>query len=545
MVKEAQSQPPPITRAVTVSPTGPFLIVGADTPFGRAMWERLQSMSADVWGLSASHNSAQTPARSRVGDLSDEVFLRGVLNECAPQTVFACGLQSGLGAEANYLHTARLLSAVSSASSVRLVLQPMAEAASETPLSEAAFLASGRGLLRFYDEKGGAECRSVPVPDDPELAAATLHRVAEGCEDAKRWSVSAIIGCYNENPAIPAMYERCKAVFNKLGIDHEIIFINNDNRPGTDAEHLVLELSKNDPAVVGVNMSRNFQSPAGFMSGLQIATKNACVLMDGDLQDPPEFIEQFVEKWKEGYKVVYGRRVKREATPFMQFAFKAFYRVWDTLSYIAVPRDAGDFSLIDRAAVNAILTFPERDLWLRGLRAFVGYAQTGVDYVRPERPWGKSSNNIPMMVHWARKGIFSFSNTLLTVLMYGGVGLLLLSILLIVGEVIWKATHNNSSPWGFATLYITVLFFGALNLFASGVLGEYIGRIFEEVKGRPLYVLRSVTRYGESHPIPPDTTTVPRQYAPDIVPSVLIALEARQAGMAETRKPRGIYRNGK
>lgn len=347
---------------------------------------------------------------------------------------------------------------------------------------------------------------------------------------SSRWSMSAIIGCYNENPAIPEMYERLKAVFTKLGVDHEIIFINNDNRPGVDAEELVLDLSSRDPCVVGINMSRNFQSQAGFMSGLQMSTKNACVLLDGDLQDPPELIEQFLEKWQEGYEVIYGRRVKREATPFMQWAFKAFYQIWDALSYIKVPRDAGDFSLIDRTAVEAMLSCGERDLWLRGIRAFVGFKQIGVDYVRPERPWGKSSNNMLMMLHWARKGIFSFSNTPLTILTYSGFMLLVVSVILILVQIIWKLVQPDSAPWGFSTLLTAILFFGSINLLACGILGEYIGRIFEEVKGRPLYVLRSVTRYGVSHSVPAEDNVPRQRISINRVPSSLhnIAIEREQ-----------------
>lgn len=345
-----------------------------------------------------------------------------------------------------------------------------------------------------------------------------------------RWSISAIIGCYNENPAIPTMYERLKATFLKLGIEHEIIFINNDNRPGTDAEELLLDISRRDPTVIGVNMSRNFQSQAGFMSGLQLSTKNACVLLDGDLQDPPELIEQFLEKWKEGYQVVYGVRVKREATPFMQFAFKAFYRLWDSLSYISVPRDAGDFSLIDRAAVEAMLSCPERDLWLRGIRAFVGYRQTGVPYIRPERPWGKSSNNFPRMLHWARKGIFSFSNTPLTMLTYTGFILLVLSVVLMLVFTVLRIVQPGLAPPGLTLTLLMILFFGSINLFACGILGEYIGRIFEEVKQRPLYVLRSITRNGHSDVVPRGET-IPRQLAPQPIPSVLIAMSNEMSSM--------------
>ena len=198
-----------------------------------------------------------------------------------------------------------------------------------------------------------------------------------------RHSVSAIIACYKDAQAIPVMYERLAATFTKLGVDYEIIFVN-DNSPD-DSEQVIRALSAADRRVLGISHSRNFGSQAAFRSGLELATKNGCVLLDGDLQDPPELIEAFVAQWRAGYDVVYGRRVKREGPLLMQAAYKAFYRIFDQFSYLSIPHDAGDFALIDRRVASCLLQFPERDLFLRGLRAFAGFKQTGVDYVRPER----------------------------------------------------------------------------------------------------------------------------------------------------------------
>ncbi len=230
------------------------------------------------------------------------------------------------------------------------------------------------------------------------------------------YSVSAIIACYKDNQAIPIMYERLKATFIKLNIDFEIIFVN-DCSPD-DTEEVIRRISQNDRRVVGITHSRNFGSQSAFRSGMEIASKNACVLLDGDLQDPPELIEQFVELWRQGYDVVYGRRIKREATLFMQFAYKAFYRIFDYFSYVPIPHDAGDFSLMDKRVMQAMLQFPERDLFLRGVRAFAGFKQTGVDYIRPERMFGRSTNNLLKNLDWAKKGILSFSNTPLNMLTF-------------------------------------------------------------------------------------------------------------------------------
>jgi nucleoside-diphosphate-sugar epimerase/glycosyltransferase involved in cell wall biosynthesis len=310
-----------------------------------------------------------------------------------------------------------------------------------------------------------------------------------------RCSVSAIIACYKDGQAIPVMYQRLKETFKKLQIDHEIIFVN-DCSPD-DSEETIRRLSQDDPRVIGISHSRNFGSQAAFMSGLRIARKNACVLLDGDLQDPPELIEQFVAKWREGFDVVYGRRVKRDATLFMQLAYKAFYRIFNYFSYVAVPHDAGDFSLLDRKVVQSLTQFPERDLFLRGLRAFAGFKQVGVDYHRPERMFGSSTNNLVKHLGWAKKGILSFSNTPLNMLSVLGGGLLLLTFALAVVQVLLRVYRPDWVPQGITTVLLAIMFFGSLSTFATAVLGEYLAKVFEEVKCRPLYIRRSIVRNGE------------------------------------------------
>ena len=313
-----------------------------------------------------------------------------------------------------------------------------------------------------------------------------------------KFSVTAIIACYKDGQAIPVMYERLRETFTKLKIEYEIVFVN-DNSPD-DSEEVIREISRRDRRVIGISHSRNFGSQAAFKSGMGIASKNACVLMDGDLQDPPELIEKFVELWREGYDVVYGRRVKREAPFFMQIAYKLFYIVFDKFSYLTIPHDAGDFALMDKRVVQEMLQFPERDLFLRGVRAFVGYRQTGVDYLRPERMFGTTTNNLARNIGWAKKGILSFSNTPLNILSYAGTLLLVLSVALGLIQVSCRVLFPASAPQGFTTEIIAILFFGSINLFAVGVLGEYIAKIFEEVKQRPLFIRKSFIKDGELRP---------------------------------------------
>lgn len=308
-------------------------------------------------------------------------------------------------------------------------------------------------------------------------------------------SVTAIIACYKDNLAIPIMYQRLKDTFGKLKVDYEIIFVN-DNSPD-DSEEVIRGITRKDKRVIGISHSRNFGSQAAFKSGMEIARKNACVLLDGDLQDPPELIEQFVAKWREGYDVVYGRRIKREAPLLMRVCYKLFYRIFDYFSYLSIPHDAGDFSLLDKKVVQCILQFPERDLFLRGVRAFVGFKQTGVDYIRPERMFGTTTNSLFKNIGWAKKGILSFSNTPLNMLSAFGAILFVVSLFLGTLQVLSRIFFPWMAPKGLTTVIIFVLFFGSVNLFAIGLLGEYIAKIFEEVKQRPLFIRKHLIRDGE------------------------------------------------
>lgn len=310
----------------------------------------------------------------------------------------------------------------------------------------------------------------------------------------KTYSVTAVVACYKDNLAIPIMYERLRKTFEKIGVDYEIVFVN-DNSPD-DSEEVIRGLSRKDRRVVGISHSRNFGSQSCFKSGMELASKRACVLLDGDLQDPPELIEEFVAKWREGYEVVYGRREKREATLFMQLAAKLFYRLFDYFSYVPIPHDAGDFSLLDRRAVQWMLKCPERDLFLRGIRAFVGFRQTGVDYCRPKRAFGVSTNDLAKNIDWAKKGILSFSNTPLNMLSFFGVALVLFSVFLAAVQIAGRLLFPELAPKGITTVLLCILFFGSINLLGIAVLGEYIAKIFEEVKRRPHFIRRSIIKDG-------------------------------------------------
>jgi glycosyltransferase involved in cell wall biosynthesis len=303
---------------------------------------------------------------------------------------------------------------------------------------------------------------------------------------APRRKVSAIIACYRDEQAIPIMAERLAATFEKIGVDYEIIFVN-DGSPD-DTQAAIERLAAADPRVKGITHSRNFGSQNAFTSGMARATGDACVLLDGDLQDPPELIEAFHAKWLEGYDVVYGVRTRREMPRVLELGYKGFYRLFQTMAYIRVPVDAGDFSLIDRKVIDVLNGLPERDRFVRGLRAWTGFRQTGVPYVRPERMFGRSTNNLLANVRWAKKGIFSFSYVPLELISFGALGVSLLAGLAMVAQIVGRILRPDV-PRGYSTLIVVSLFLGSINLVSLAFIAEYIGKIFEEVKQRPKFVV--------------------------------------------------------
>lgn len=307
--------------------------------------------------------------------------------------------------------------------------------------------------------------------------------------------ISAIIACYKDGQAIPVMYERLVKMFNETKLRYEIIFVN-DCSPD-NSEEVIAQIAAKDNNVIGITHSRNFGSQSAFLSGMEISTGDAVVLMDGDLQDPPEIIPAFYKKWLEGWDVVYGKRVKREMSFFMNLVYKGFYRIFSKLSYIKIPLDAGDFSMIDKKVVKELINLPETEIFLRGLRAWVGFKQVGVDYVRPERMFGVSTNNWRKNIGWAKKAIFSFSFVPLEMLSYFGFILTGVSFLAIIVQIVARLLYPDT-PHGVSTIIVLILFFGGIQLLAVSILGEYLSKIFEETKARPKFIRRSVIFKGKT-----------------------------------------------
>lgn len=312
--------------------------------------------------------------------------------------------------------------------------------------------------------------------------------------------ISAVIACYRDAPAVPIMYERLVRTFNEIGCDYEIIFVN-DGSPD-NAREVLAELATRDPKVVVINHARAFGSQSAFTSGMKIATGDAVVLLDGDLQDPPELIAEFVRFWREGYDVVYGERVQREATRFMQAAYRGFYRIFKRLAYVSVPVDAGDFGLIDRRVVDAMNSLPEKHRFMRGLRAWVGFKQLGVPYVRPERMFGTSTNSLRKNLGWARRAILSFSYAPLDVITFLALFTVVVAALALVGEVVVRLADPTAAPKGITTVIVVVLFIGGIQMLCLAIIGSYLAHMYEEVKGRPPFVIESVLNRPTSSPAP-------------------------------------------
>lgn len=302
-------------------------------------------------------------------------------------------------------------------------------------------------------------------------------------------TISVLIACFNEQDNILPMYERLQKVCKKLTFNFEFIYI--DNNSTDNSEKILTSLSKKDKRVKVIFMSRNFGSPQpSFLAGMRHAVGDACVLLQGDIQDPPELIPDFVKKWKEGNEVVYGVRTKREGYGlFKNFLYKLFYYVFSKLSYLEIPLEVGDFSLLGKKVVKNLINFDEYDYYIRGLRAFVGYKQAGVKYVREKRTAGKSNENFLSSLWWAKTIIINFSLKPLELISKLAFFVMLLTMAAIIINIILVLVIEDSPP-GIPTILIVTLFLGGIQLLSLSIIAEYLAKIFLEIKGRPKYIIK-------------------------------------------------------
>ena len=303
--------------------------------------------------------------------------------------------------------------------------------------------------------------------------------------------ISVIVPLYNEEEVIGESYRRLSAVLASLEEDYELLFVNDGSRDRTF--ELARAIVEKDPRVALIDFSRNFGHQMAVSAGLMQARGDAVVIIDADLQDPPELIPKMVEMWHGGAEVVYGKRVSRKGeSAFKKLTAFCYYRVLDALSGWKIPKDTGDFRLMDRKVADALRAMPEHNRFLRGMVSWVGFRQVPLEFERQERFAGETKYPLKKMLKLAADGIFSFSGKPFGVMRVLGGLLLLAGLLLVLTLLIAQAMWGGVEGWAY--VLGTLLALGGLNLLALGVCGVYFERMYDELKGRPLYVVRQVLR---------------------------------------------------
>jgi polyisoprenyl-phosphate glycosyltransferase len=306
--------------------------------------------------------------------------------------------------------------------------------------------------------------------------------------------LSIAIPLHNEESILPELVTRCIAVLEGIpGGPHELLFVDDGS---TDRTLSILEeFARHDPRIIVLLLSRNFGHQAALTAALDHVTGDATVLMDGDLQDPPEAIPRLLEKFFEGFDVVYAQRTRRKEAWPLRLCYYLFYRLIAGLSDVTLPLDAGDFAVLSRPVVEHLQRMPEHHRYLRGMRTWVGFPQIGIAVERSERHSGRSKYSVLRLLRLASDGIFAFSIVpIRAAALIGGVSILLSSLFAIYSVFAKLVLHQ--SPKGFAALVILITFLSGVLLFFLGLVGEYVGRIYEETKARPHYVIRRVTGGG-------------------------------------------------
>lgn len=300
--------------------------------------------------------------------------------------------------------------------------------------------------------------------------------------------LSIIVPMYYEELVAYECYHRIKNVVNGIeSMDHEIIFVNDGSKDRTLA--ILKSIAKGDKCVKIIDFSRNFGHQAAVTAGLFNCNGDAIVIIDADLQDPPEIIPEMISKWEEGHQVIYGKRkIRSGESKFKLLTAKYFYRVLSYMASIEIPKDTGDFRLMDRIVVEAFKEMPEQNRFIRGMVSWIGFDQVPLEYNRDDRFAGETKYPLRKMIKFATDGIVSFSTKPLKLTAIFGIGTIGISILLIIYTIITKIISDTSMGW--ASTMCVILFFSGVQLLSLGVIGEYIARIYDESKNRPLYLVK-------------------------------------------------------
>ncbi|MFO0613229.1 MAG: glycosyltransferase family 2 protein [Polyangiaceae bacterium] len=312
--------------------------------------------------------------------------------------------------------------------------------------------------------------------------------------------ISIVIPVFNEEETLPKLSERLVSASAAWNDTFEVILVDDGSSDRTP--QMLKELCQRDPRFKSLSFSRNFGHQTAVTAGLNQVSGDVVAVMDADLQDPPEVLPRFLEKWREGYDVVYAIRKKRKEGPFKRFAYWAFYRILDYLSSIKIPLDSGDFCIMDRRVVDLLNALPERNRFVRGLRSWLGFRQIGVEYERDARYAGEVKYTLRKLLQLAFDGIVSFTYRPLQMIGAAGLVISLLSFLGFIAFFILSVFdihvlgHSPRESPGSTTLTLAVLFLGGVQLISLGVIGEYLGRIFDEVKQRPQYIVKDSVGLG-------------------------------------------------
>lgn len=308
--------------------------------------------------------------------------------------------------------------------------------------------------------------------------------------------LSLVVPLYNEEENLPELRTRLGSLLDQY--PGEAVLVDDGSRDRTP--EMLDELTADDPRFRAVHLSRNFGHQAAVAAGLQYSQGRAVVVMDADLQDPPELVPQLIARWREGYEVVYAKRAGREREGVAKRLLAwGYYRILRRLVGLDLPADTGDFCLMDRRVVDLLNAMPERNRYIRGLRAWVGFRQTAVEFVRPPRHAGEVKYTLRRSLGLALNGIISLSKAPLRLATYFGFLVSLASFALALIYFIQRLQGREAFVKGWASTVIIMLFLGGVQLLTIGIIGEYLSRIYDEVKQRPLYVVRGVTTGGEQH----------------------------------------------
>ncbi len=302
--------------------------------------------------------------------------------------------------------------------------------------------------------------------------------------------ISVVVPMYNEESNLASLFSRLQAVLHGVTDSYEIVCVNDGSSDGT-LERL-LEISQRDPRVIVVDLARNFGKEIALTAGLDHARGRAVIPIDADLQDPPELIADFVQKWREGYEVVYAQRRTRKGETLVKLASaNLFYRTINKMTEIRIPHNTGDYRLLDRRVVEVLRQMPERTRFMKGLFAWVGFRQLAVEFDRDPRLSGQTKWNYIKLWRLALDGITSFTSVPLKIWSYLGGVIALIAFVYMLFLVLRTTIFGVDVP-GYASIMVIVLFLGGIQLLGIGILGEYIGRIFDEVKRRPMYVVKAL-----------------------------------------------------